>query len=96
VQNVTYEKPDAYLNTLFVRLYTAAASQAGDLAKISGGSVGPVLNITETQAGTDAVASYDKMMSELTKRTSFSGIFDADESLSQVYTRKMAFRFELK
>ena len=96
IQNVSYEKPDAYLTTLFGRLYAAANKQAGELATISGSTLGKVISITEIQTNSPTAGSYESLMSEMMKKMPFAAMYDTAETLTQTYTRRISFRFELK
>jgi len=97
VQNITYEKPDPYLEAMFGRLYTAAAAQASQMARISGASLGKVITITEiaTASAGPSASPYESMMTDMMKKMPFGGLYELTESLSSPYCRKMSFRFEL-
>jgi hypothetical protein len=96
IQNVSYEKPDAYLHAMFGRLYADAVRQAGELATISGSSLGKVIAITETPATSASTAPYESMMDMMKKIPLFAAMYEAPESLTQTYIRRISFRFELK
>jgi hypothetical protein len=96
IQNVSYERPDAYLPAMFGRLYADATRQAGTLATISGGAIGKVIAITEIPATPAATGPYESMMSELKKMPLFAAMYETAEGLTQTYTRRMSFRFEMK
>ncbi len=92
ITSTEYESPALYADVLFKRLYDKALSEATILAKISGSQVGRMISATEPS---DVYGGYMDWLSELSKASSLD-LFGLNKHFYKVYTRKFAFRFELK
>lgn len=92
ITNTDYEAPSLYRDEMFRRLYDKALIEATAMAKISGTEISRLVSASESF---EQSTSYLDWLTELSKYSG-SDIWGLNTAFYKIYTRRFAFKFELK
>ncbi len=93
IKDVKYESMDKYRDNVYASLYAKATKQAGQLAKLSGNTVGKLIAVSN--AGSEGNSWYD-LYKQMIKEMPYSKWFANTDISRRTEEVQMTFVFELK